>query len=403
MPLIKSTKKEAVGKNIEKEMEAGKPHKQSIAIALSVQRQAKKKKKMADGGFVQDVKADDKSGQEYAAKDGMGKKNAEGQVKAPSGARPKRPSGPIPTAQIKPMNINQGQIVAKFNKDGEYNDNWRIKDQEENDEGKDNAKGQHFADGGEVQDEDENKKRKSQLDFSDEEGMTIEEKADKDEDADNMADGGMVFEHEREMANKRGKLNADSDGGPSGRPIADMDGSEEHQADDYLNEMDDHDGEHNDLSIADVIMQKMADGGIIEPNNVEKGMKAIREAFEPKPKPEASPAPVNKAYGGEIMKELYDDEDEDAGNIDSLADQIMRKKYADGGMVDLEEESEEQPNYYDELNELAADEPQYDDDQLSAQPLDSNEDGDEYDSRDESDEHDMVDKIRQRIKMRRGY
>ena len=43
MPLIKSSKKEAVGKNIKAELEAGKPRKQAIAIALNVQREAEKK------------------------------------------------------------------------------------------------------------------------------------------------------------------------------------------------------------------------------------------------------------------------------------------------------------------------------------------------------------------------
>jgi hypothetical protein len=45
MPLIKSKSSKAVGKNIKKEEEAGKPIKQSIAIALEVQRRAKKGKK----------------------------------------------------------------------------------------------------------------------------------------------------------------------------------------------------------------------------------------------------------------------------------------------------------------------------------------------------------------------
>lgn len=51
MPLIKSPKKSAVSKNIKTEMEHGKPHKQAIAIALSVQRAAKRKKH-AEGGDV---------------------------------------------------------------------------------------------------------------------------------------------------------------------------------------------------------------------------------------------------------------------------------------------------------------------------------------------------------------
>lgn len=53
MPLFKSSSKKAVGKNIEAEMSAGKPQKQSIAIALDVQRRAKKKK-MAYGGKAED-------------------------------------------------------------------------------------------------------------------------------------------------------------------------------------------------------------------------------------------------------------------------------------------------------------------------------------------------------------
>ena len=44
MPLIKSASKKAIGKNIAREIKAGKPPKQAAAIAYSVQREAKKKK-----------------------------------------------------------------------------------------------------------------------------------------------------------------------------------------------------------------------------------------------------------------------------------------------------------------------------------------------------------------------
>jgi len=40
MPLVKGGSKEAIGKNIGIEEAAGKPHKQAIAIALSVARKA---------------------------------------------------------------------------------------------------------------------------------------------------------------------------------------------------------------------------------------------------------------------------------------------------------------------------------------------------------------------------
>ena len=44
MPLIKSTSKKAIGKNIATEIRAGKPPKQAAAIAYSIQREAKKSK-----------------------------------------------------------------------------------------------------------------------------------------------------------------------------------------------------------------------------------------------------------------------------------------------------------------------------------------------------------------------
>lgn len=51
MPLIKSASREAVSENIRREMEDGRPRKQAVAIALRVQRDARRKK-MAKGGGV---------------------------------------------------------------------------------------------------------------------------------------------------------------------------------------------------------------------------------------------------------------------------------------------------------------------------------------------------------------
>ena len=46
MPLIKGKSQKAFKKNVETEMESGKPQKQSLAIAYDIQRHAQKRKKM---------------------------------------------------------------------------------------------------------------------------------------------------------------------------------------------------------------------------------------------------------------------------------------------------------------------------------------------------------------------
>lgn len=45
MPLLKSTSKKAFSMNVKREMQAGKPQKQAVAIAYSVKREAAKKRK----------------------------------------------------------------------------------------------------------------------------------------------------------------------------------------------------------------------------------------------------------------------------------------------------------------------------------------------------------------------
>ena len=57
MPLVKSSSQKAVGENIKREREAGKPKKQAIAIALSVQRKeaSGKRKKTLEDAYARHV------------------------------------------------------------------------------------------------------------------------------------------------------------------------------------------------------------------------------------------------------------------------------------------------------------------------------------------------------------
>lgn len=125
----------------------------------------------------------------------------------------------------------------------------------------------------------------------------------------------------------------------------------------------------------------------------------------PKRKPDDRRLPEDEymadhfAKGGEVEPSDLMSDDERAT---SIADAIMRKRHkkkmAEGGMVDLEANSEESPNMEDQYSFEANGKEQYDDSQISKQPMDSNETGDSI----ESDAHDMVSKIRAKIKAKRG-
>ena len=57
MPLVKSASKKAVGTNISREESAGKPHNQAVAIALSVQDKAKKRKNTIAASYAKHMKS----------------------------------------------------------------------------------------------------------------------------------------------------------------------------------------------------------------------------------------------------------------------------------------------------------------------------------------------------------
>lgn len=166
-------------------------------------------------------------------------------------------------------------------------------------------------------------------------------------------------------------------------------------------EMDSGKPEKQSLAIAYSVKRqnakkKMAFGGMAEEDN----------AVSPMPRKPDDKRLDEKEYmadqfkdGGEIGPEDFMSDDERAGSIaEAIMQKRSRKKMADGGMVDREENTEESPPDLDSLNIEAAGKELYDDSQISPQPEDSNEKGDMIDS----DQHDMISQIRAKIKAKRG-
>lgn len=79
-----------------------------------------------------------------------------------------------------------------------------------------------------------------------------------------------------------------------------------------------------------------------------------------------------------------------------IVEEVMkRRKMADGGQVDIEENGEEMPaDHFDDLNEEAGMKELYDDNQLESQPEDSNMHGHELS---DEDANDMISAIRRKM------
>lgn len=127
-----------------------------------------------------------------------------------------------------------------------------------------------------------------------------------------------------------------------------------------------------------------------------------RNPGTPAPKPDDS-RPAEDTYMGDKWAKggMVPESDLDR-HATSIADAILDKRHrmAQGGMVDLNSNSEEVGRSpYDEDNAESGNEEQYDLDQLSDQPEDSNE---HADALDDADAHSMVDKIRAKLRAKRS-
>jgi hypothetical protein len=216
-------------------------------------------------------------------------------------------------------------------------------------------------------------------------------------------------------------------------------------------EMEAHPGKENraqNLAIAYSVQRKnkkkhMAEGGKVEhdadkPWSHEDKKDFAQGASEMSPLAQKiknavmgtpSPAPQMKAHGGEMHEEDMHEEhggevcshcagtgkmshmshhermehepDHEMPHDKSMVERIMqkRKHMAEGGQVDLEEHAVEGPGERDKQNLEASKKEMYDDSQLEAQPMDSNEHGDDLEDEDEHGQ-DHISKIMRKMKMR---
>jgi hypothetical protein len=117
------------------------------------------------------------------------------------------------------------------------------------------------------------------------------------------------------------------------------------------------------------------------------------------PRPSMEEYMGDKMAMGGVAGGLAPGEEDDMSPGYDVFETIKRKKMADGGMVDLEANSEEHENTEDDLSYDALKKEQYDLDQLDEQPMDSNEHGDERE-KDAEDDHDdsIVGQIKRKAK-----
>lgn len=156
----------------------------------------------------------------------------------------------------------------------------------------------------------------------------------------------------------------------------------------------------------DLMMRRSRGQSANEPAHMAQGRAVIDDAEDEEERRmmqesrgEDSPEPIRAASGRPSADNAEDDEDM------SMIDHIMARRHAKmmarGGMVDdsqvdLEANSREDKNREDDDSYDALLKEQYDDSQISEQPMDSNEHGDEI----PEDEHDMISQIRRKMKMK---
>lgn len=348
MPLMQSKSKKAFADNVASEINAGKPQDQSLAIAYDVKRRASKKKKLASGGTVESGSPTMNYADGGPVSASNEKRPMPGSL-ANSAKMARMNSGDKPASQDK---WTDSPTVAQARKPSRVplsrpriagnGDSFSVRDRDLLD--KEREQMEAFAPG----------------EYSEQPSKALDEK-------DPMKMGPSANDHD-EVQHNNGKR-AYAKGGMINEVVS-------------MNDAEEDELEHPaGLSSDNSSMRPKGYMDEHDPNQYAEGG-AITHEMMMQPEPEA--------------------EEEHA---DSIAAAIMakRRKYADGGHVDIDSNNEEQPNGYYARNEDAALKENYDKDMDGiSQPYDSNLIGDEREA-DDGDSHDMVGRIRSKMAMKRSF
>jgi len=374
MPLIKKSSKKAFSRNVEAEMQAGKPQDQSLAIAYDVQRQSRKKKRMANGGMVNQSRPmpEDRNNDAVMVRRNSAKKSLPNDKwdDNPTIEQAQRPS---PSREVRPKQLGSDSFDRRYQAeleedshriDSEYPESDRAEPKKSYDEINAKSSGNPVSD--------MNKQHNNR--------RAPYERAIEDQYSEDMAAPGMKKVQSPLGRYARGGM-IDMEPEDHGQEMEERRDEADMQRDLSSNIH----GEQPELWRDELF----ADDENSNPLDMERQHNNGRSAY---------------ADGGRVQLDpLADADDAD----DSISGAVMRRRkmmakggIIEDGMVDIQENGCEMPAHlspYDHDNEEAILKELYDDSQISDQPRNSNEHGDDIDS----DKHDMVEQIRRKIMYKR--
>lgn len=394
MPLQKGKSKSAFNHNVEAEMQAGKPQDQSLAIAYSVKRKAKKK--MAEGGEVKSASNESRPSTEETnndrhevARQGAAKAITESQWDSRPDIKQSQGSGMKVTKIKHPKMVGSDVVQARLRdeeddlqtsagtNEGKQEQPRKVMDEEDatkSGNAVNKQDGRHISTTIQKQGHTRDRNMQAVNSPSEDEGYSD------------------AMSKEEEGQNRQGPAESSTQGKSGKKPTFGLDMYAEggHVPKDEADEIE----VIPDKGFGKIIRVGLADGGEVSEERANSIAAAIMTKLRHGEMDSDSDEDIeiNMFEGGEITRHSgsYNGED-------SL------ETHEDEDQVDLRRNAEEDANMEDQSSYDAMRKENYSESEgLSkmSQPTDSNETGDEREH-DEEDEHDMVSQIRRKMKSRR--